>query len=229
MRILALAASHARVLGLREREAHPERIAARQRGEDRGVVPRRDEAADRLLRTAGDAADRRRHRRIGKVELGLPHACARHLYRRARLLEGGARLVGLLLANGAPVGEPFQALGLLRREVLASNLLRQRAARLRELDLEGRALDLEERRARSDALALVVELALDDAGDARAHLHFARALGAADRLEYDRHLARRHVDHGHRQRGRRRFGVVLLLLGIALAAGGERQASERNE
>jgi hypothetical protein len=178
-----------------------------------------------LLRAAGDTADRRRDRGIGKIELGLAHACARHLHGRALLLVGGRRLVRFLLADRAPVGEAFQALEVLARELLFRELLGKGAARLREFDLERCALDLEKHGAGLHAVALGVELLFQNSGDARAQLHLARALGAADRLEHHRHLARRDLDHRHGQRRRRRLGVVLLLPGIALAAGGEREAN----
>ena len=57
------------------------------------------------------------------------------------------------------------------RLVHAGLLLREAGARLRERDLEGRALDPVEIRAGGHALALAKELALDDARNACAHLH----------------------------------------------------------
>ena len=148
----------------------------------------------------------------------MAHAGARHLDRGARLAERRDRLIGFLLADRAPVGERLQALGLLAGELLPRDLLRERAARLSELDLEGRPLDLEEHGAGFHAVAFRVELVLEDAGNPRAHLHLARAFGAAHRLEAHRHVARRHLDHAHRHGLRRGLGVVLLLLGVALAA-----------
>jgi hypothetical protein len=146
------------------------------------------------------AADRRGDVGVGEVELGLAHARLRHLHRGARLARGRSGLVGFLLADGAPVGEALQPLGLLLRELVARERLGERAARLLQLDLEGCALDAEERRAGLHRVALAVELALEDAGDARAHLHFARALGAPDRLEADRHAARRDLEQRHAER-----------------------------
>ena len=67
--------------------------------------------------------------------------------------------------------------------------------------------------------------------DARAHLHFARALGARHRLEADRHLARRHLHDGHRHRRRRGVlgGFLFLLLRAAVGAGGQHGGEEHDE
>jgi hypothetical protein len=48
--LLALAGPQAGVLGLRQREAHPERVAARDGGEQGRLRVGRDQAADGLLR-----------------------------------------------------------------------------------------------------------------------------------------------------------------------------------
>jgi hypothetical protein len=63
--------------------------------------------------------------------------------------------------------------------------------------------------------------------DAGAHLHLARALGAADRVEAERHGARRGLDHAHRERGRRALRVGLFC--IAIAAGREDECSRDQE
>ena len=161
----------------------------------------------------------------------IPGTRARHLHRGRALLARRGGLVGLLLADGAPVGESLEALGFLLREIAPRGLLRKRSARLRELDLEGLALDAKERRARLDRIALVVELALDDAGDARAYLHVARALGAAHRLEGNGHGLRRDLDHAHRHRRRRGAFCVgaFFILRSALAAAGDEHGGRDDE
>ncbi len=134
------------------------------------------------------------------------------------------------LAHEFPLGEHLLSLELLLRELLLGQLLRERAARLRESDLEGRALDLEERGAGLDRVALGIELLLEDPGDARADLHLARAFGASHRLEADRHFAQRRFHHSYGQRRRRRRSRLGRALSrVAFAAGGDGERCEHDE
>src|SRR5262249_15093431 len=141
---------------------------------------------------------------------------------------GRGGLVGFLLADGAPVGEALQALVLLLRELVARARLGEHAARLLELDLEGRALDAKERRPGLHRVAFAVELALEDPGNARAHLHFARALRAPDRLEADRHRARRHLEQRHAQGFGRAAGGRGRLFRSVLRAAGRAGGEQKN-
>src|SRR5437879_1119850 len=140
----------ARVLGLGQREAHPDRVGLREGGEQARIRARRDQAADRLLSAAGDAGDRGVHRRIGEIELGLAHARLGQLRRGDRLLQAGRRLVGFPLADRAPVGKTLQALEILLRPLLARRLLRERGARLLQIAPERHPLDATHPRAALD-------------------------------------------------------------------------------
>src|SRR5258705_101571 len=82
----------------------------------------------------------------------------------------------------------LRALEVALRKLVLGDFLRKRGALLLQVDFERRALDAEQRCAGGDGVAFAVELLLEDAGDARAPLHLARAFAAADRLEYHRHL-----------------------------------------
>src|SRR5439155_491936 len=185
----------------------------------------RDQAADRLLGPAGDAGDRSVHRRIGEIELGLAHARLGQLRRGDRLLQAGRRLVGFPLADRAPVGKTLQALEILLRLLLARALLRERGARLLQVDLQRRTVDEEQPRAGLDRIAFSVELSLERAGHARPDLHFLRALGAGHRFEHDRHGLGRKLHGADRNRGQGRR----LLLRIAPGATGRcKQHQKRN-
>jgi len=118
------------------------------------------------------------------------------------------------LADRAPVGETLQALEILLRLLLARALLRERGARLLQIDLERRAVDEEQPRAGLDRVAFAVQLALENSSHARPDLHFLRALGAGHRFEHDRHGLGRKLHRADRNGGQRRR----LLLRIAPGA-----------
>ena len=153
----------------------------------------------------------------------MAHARLGQLRRGDRLLQAGRRLVGFPLADRAPVGETLQALEILLRLLLARALLRERGARLLQVDLERRPVDEEQPRAGLDRIAFGVELALERAGHARADLHLLRALGAGHRLEHDRHGLGRKLHGAYRNGGQRRR----LLLRIAPGAAGRRKQHQK--
>jgi hypothetical protein len=210
---LLLVAPHASIVVLGKREADPHRVHLRERGEQRRIRVRGDEAALGTNRASRNAADGRGDLRIREIELGL-------LEVRFRRGDGGRTgvhvrggLVELALRDGLLFGERHQALGLAHRELALHALLLQRRARLLHRELVGSRVDLEERAAGGNGRAFVEEPLLEDARHARADFHLARSLGLAHRLDGDGHLLLRDLHHRDRHRRRRRAlrgGPVLL-------------------
>ena len=142
-----------------------------------------------MQRAAGDSGDRRDDGRVREIELGFANRCARCGELRSCRAIRGRRFLGDALADSRTCEQTRETIRFASRLIVGRFCLVGRRLRLRERDLERRALDLEQRRAGAHEGAFVVQPLLHDAGDARADLDFLRAFGAADRLEHDRHGA----------------------------------------
>ena len=180
----------------------------------------RDEAALGLRGTARQAGDRRDDVRVAQVQLDF-----------AELRLGGAhvgrgelgvrrRVVGFLLTDRLALGERLEPRGF----AIGLRLLRLRPRDLglgsRRLRLQRLGIDDEQALPLFHGGALLEELLLEDAGDARAHLDFLRA----GRLT---HVFVRHGNGLRRHDGRgdlrRRHPVKAALLLRRAAAGEQRE------
>ncbi len=157
-----------------------------------------------MLGAAGHARHRRVDQRVGQIELGLAHLRGALLLRRRRGLRRRKRVVVFLAADGAIFRQGLQPLLLALRLLGARPVLLGLTSGLRQRDLERRTVDLEQRRAGADRVALLVELLLEDARDARADLDLLRAFGLSHGIEDDRHALRGDLPHRDADRGRRR-------------------------
>jgi hypothetical protein len=146
------------LVGLGEAEAHPDRVQLVDRGEEAARGVGGDEAADRALRAPGDAGDRRRHLRVRQVEARLAHLRVGLLHAGAAELLGGQRVVVFLLAHRLVGDQAAKPRLVARRLGELRALLRERGFGFGQRHLVGCSVDLEHRRARTDGVALAVEL-----------------------------------------------------------------------
>ena len=205
---------------LADREHRLDRIDLRDR---RQLRRRIHQVADLGDGDAGDARDRRGHLGPAEIELGLLDLRLRRVHRRQVGLVGLHRVVELLLADRALLGQRRVAgdveLGL---HQIRLRLL-QGAAPLVELRLELARVDLEQQLPALHHRPFLVGLGQQVALHLRTDDGVDVAAEGADPLLEDRHVLLHDLHHLHVHR-RRRLG---LLAGLAAAA--ERQQRDDGE
>ncbi len=156
-----------------------------------------------MLRAPADAGDGRVDHGVRKVELGLAHAGIRLLQGRLAELPRRGRVVEFLAADRALVDQGLEPRFLATSLIDLRGCGRELPFCLRQRDLERRAIDLEQRRAFLDRVAFVVELLLQNARHAGAHLDLPRAFDLSRNVEANRHASGLDLDDVNRNRLRR--------------------------
>src|SRR5438105_7495599 len=197
------------LLVVRDAEVDPDRINLDHRGEQRlRTLYQRALRADRAAR---DAGDRRFDLGVCQVELRLGEPRARRLKIRGADLLARDGVVVLLLAHRLLGVKRRKARGIALRLLVArlgGYTVRLGARRHR---FERRRIDRVERLAFLHRRALGEVALEDDAADARAHFHLARAGGLADVLEGEHERARRYRLDADFRRRQAHAGMAALL------------------
>ena len=179
-----------------------------------------------MFRAPADARDRRGHIGVRQIELGLAYAGVALLDRGFGELPCRCRVFVLLATYGAIGHQRLEPRFLTPPLLDLRGGLRELRPCLRERNFVRRAIDFEQRRAFFHRVSLAVELFLQDAGNARAHLDLLGAFDLTDDVEPDRNALGLDLGDVHRHRGRR--GGRCARRGIVLAAcGDERDGEER--
>ena len=207
-------------------KTRPHRMDLADAGEQ--AVGGGDQASFGTLRPAADSRQRRGDAGVGEIEFRFTHAVLGDLDRGLGQFQVGDCVVVLALADGLLLGQFLEAARFPARLLIARTFLRELRLHLRHSDLEGRRIDLEQRRACLYELAFAVEPFEHNAGDACAHFDFPRTFDLADRFQPDRDPLRRKLRHacGHRPPrpgnggARFAFGPFRACLGACRLAGG---------
>ncbi len=195
------------VLPLRNREANPDRVGLRDRGEQ-APGSGSDQVSDLGLGESDDAVERRSDVRVPEVERGGQ-------FRRAGGLEAG--FGGLFVGEGVVVFLLAHRVGF--RQWFETGFLQLRIVELglgrrdlglgpRHRRLEGLGIDLIQQLAPPDLSTFREAHGFEESGHPRPDLHGLRAACFSHRLDIDGHIlledvGKRHL--GRRSRGRRFF------------------------
>ncbi|MNT21947.1 hypothetical protein D3C72_1573090 [compost metagenome] len=196
---------------VRQRELDVDRVQLRDLGQQAGIARLHQAALGTRLGT-GHAGDRRGDAGVAEIDLRRLHRRAGGGDRGLGAGQCGHRVVAVLLADGIFLEQRQYAVVVLLRADQLGFFQLQRRLRLLQCRLVRCGVELEQHVTGAHAGTLGVGTLLQNAGDAGAHLHLARADRLADVLGDHRHIGGGHLHHADRHRRHRPVTGSLLAL-----------------